>query len=154
MMTLRRFRMLAGSYGGDLQRWPARLRPKAAALLEMSTEARAIITQAHQLDEAIMAAGAAHRAQLWAGESPDAAQLRLRNSVYSRIAITLPAAHEARAPTRRRSPTGLVRWIGFASAASAAILVGLTLGILYSPPAPHQEFLALLQPAPLQLLTD
>jgi hypothetical protein len=45
-------------------------------------------------------------------------------------------------------------WISVATAASVAVLAGLLLGSRYSPPAPQQDVLALLQPAPVQLLGD
>jgi hypothetical protein len=53
-----------------------------------------------------------------------------------------------------RHTRGRVRWISLATAASVAIFAGVVLGIVYSPVAPHQDLLALLQPAPIQLLDD
>lgn len=47
-----------------------------------------------------------------------------------------------------------MRWISLATAASVAILAGLVLGIRYSQVPPQQDFLALVQPSPIQLLAD
>jgi hypothetical protein len=149
MMTLRRFRTLADSYGADLQRWPERVRPQAHGLLRSSAQAQQIIARARELDEAIAAAGVARSERLWSGDRADAVLVRLRNGVAARIAPAAPAAAIA-----ARSAPWRVRWISLATAASVAILAGLLLGIRYAPVAPHQDFLALLQPSPVQLLTD
>lgn len=159
MMTLKRFRTLADSYGGDLQRWPERVRPQARALLDTAAEARQIIVRTRELDEAIAAAEAARSERVWSGDRANAALVRLRNSVATRIAPTIPAtAATTRAVPLLRTPFGAprrVRWISLATAASIAILAGLVLGIRYSPTAPEQDDLsALLQPSPIQLHTD
>lgn len=172
MMTLRRFRTLAASYGADLQRWPERLRGQALALFESSAEACAAIARARQLDEAIAAAGAARDEQVWAGESAERALHRVQSRVSARTRSAISGARGAaqvveltpassappspassrRAP--RHSPPQRAGWFGLATAAGLAILAGLALGILYSPSAPPQDLTALLQPTPLQLLTD
>lgn len=157
MMTLERFRTLADSYGADLRRWPERLRPQVLTLLESSAAARDVIAQAGALDQAIRAAESARSESLWSGDRPDAALVRLRNSVAARI--TAPAAAGAIAAaklprnTAHRAP-GRMRWISLATAASVAILAGMMLGVLYSPVASQQDLLALLQPVPIQLLDD
>jgi hypothetical protein len=157
MMTLKRFRTLADSYGGDLQRWPERTRPQARALLETSAEARQIIGRARKLDEVIAAADAAHSEHFWSGDRAEAALERLRNRLATRIAATTPAP-AIRALSLLRTPLGTsrrVRWISLATAASVAIVAGLLLGIRYSPAAAEQHGLsALLQPSPFQLRTD
>jgi hypothetical protein len=157
MMTLRRFRKLADSYGADLRRWPERLQAPARALLESSAEARRIMAAASELDAAITAAGNARSDSLWSGDRRAAALVRLRNSVSARIgpagAFGAMAADGIPARAARRAPRP-VGWIGLASAASVAILAGVLLGIVYSPAAPHQDLLALLQPEPIQLLND
>jgi hypothetical protein len=157
MMTLKRFRTLADSYGGDLQRWPERMRPQARALLDTSAEARQIIGRAGKLDEVIAAAEGAHSEHLWSGDRADAVLERLRNRVATRIAPTRPAT-AIRAVSLLRTPLGTprrVRWIGLATAASVAIVAGLVLGIRYSPAAARQDDLsALLQPSPIQLPAD
>ena len=158
MMTLRRFRKLAESYGADLHRWPKRLRAQALALLDVSSEAQALITRAGELDEAIGAASAAREARLWGGESADAALRRLHEKVSARTrrlaptGAAVPGGIKSRAASRYRPQR--VGWIGFATAAGLAVLAGLALGIFYTPSAPPQDLTALLQPAPLQVLTD
>jgi hypothetical protein len=158
MMTLERFRTLADSYGADLQRWPERVRPQALTLLESSAQAREIVARAKDLDDALAAAAAARRARLGFGDGADAALVRLRNGVAARMAQTDPATAAAaggnRLPTRAAGPPWRMRWIGLATAAGVAILAGLMLGIRYAPAPPQQDLLALLQPSPIQLLTD
>ncbi|MGH8202134.1 MAG: hypothetical protein ACREVO_17495 [Steroidobacteraceae bacterium] len=149
-MTLERFRTLAESYGADLQRWPEQLRSQAGQLLDSSAEAREIIATARELDEAIGAAGAARSDSIWSGDRPEAALARLRNGVAARIR---PAAAAVSAASSRNVPRR-VGWIGLATAASVAIVAGLALGIRYSPTTQQQDLLALLQPAPVQLLND
>lgn len=157
MMTLERFRKLADSYGADLRRWPQRLQVPARALLESSAEARKIMAAASELDEAIRSAGSARSERLWSGDRPEAALVRLRNTVAARIGAAAAPAELAADQTRMRAARGgrgRVGWIGLATAASVAILAGVVLGIVYSPTASHQDLLALLQPGPIQLLND
>lgn len=154
MMTIRNFRTLADSYGGDISRWPERARLQARALCDSSAAAQEIIAKARDLDAAIAAAAAARRESVWAGDRPEAALVRLRNGVAARIsAAPARAAGGAPIPTVPRGPRRL-GWLGLATAASVAILAGVVLGVLYSQGASNQELLALLQPAPIQLLTD
>jgi len=150
MMTLKRFRRLADSYGADLRRWPERLRPEARRLLESSAQAQEIIARAEELDDAIIAAAAARSDSVWSGDGPEGALVRLRDGVAARIRPPAPASaiRTAHNVPRRAG------WISLATAASVAILAGLVLGIRYSPAAPQQDLLALLQPAPVQLLSD
>lgn len=157
MMTLRRFRTLADSYGADLQRWPERLRTRARVLLDTSAEARVIMDRAGELDRAIAAARAERDARVWDGGRAAAALPRLRAGVAARIRP--PVARGTAAPgaigsAGARYRPQRARWVGLAAAAGFAVLAGLALGILYSPAAPPQDLTALLQPAPLQLLTD
>ena len=157
MMTLKRFRKLAESYGGDLLRWPHQLRPQARALLESSAEARGIMARARELDEAIEAAGSARSENVWSGDRPEAALVRLRNTVAARTgaAGASAARTSGQAPVRvARSIPGRVRWIGLATAAGVAIVAGVTLGIAYAPAGTHPDLLAALQPEPIQLLND
>jgi hypothetical protein len=158
MMTLKRFRTLADTYGADLQRWPESERTEALAMLDASAEAQAIIARARELDEAIMAARTARDARVWGTESPTRALHRLHARVsahtHARASAATGAAHRLGLHAVRRSPPHRMRWIGFATAAGLAVLAGLALGILYSPSAPPQDLTALLQPAPLQLSTD
>lgn len=157
MMTLRRFRTLADSYGADLRRWPEPARRQALALLDDSAEAQAIIASARELDEAIAAAGTARLERLWQGESADTAVHRL----HDRVAAHIRGSSSETAGGRRRTrspaihyPPRRVGWLGLATAACVAVVAGLALGILYSPPAPQEDLTTLLQPAPLQVLTD
>jgi hypothetical protein len=158
MMTLKRFRTLADSYGADLRRWPERLRPQALVLLDSSAEARTIIARAKELDEAIAAAEAARSERFRSGDLGDAALVRLRNTVAARIAPAIPASADAARGIRPRragrSAPWCVRWISLATAASVAILAGFVLGIRYPPVPSQQDLLALLQPSPIQVLTD
>lgn len=158
MMTIRRFRALADSYGPDLQRWPERLRGQALALLGASAEAQAVIARERELDDAIAAAAAARDARLWGAESADRALDRLRARVAARTQA--PAAGATGAAqlvdfrAARRAPPERVGWIGLATAASLAVLAGLALGMLFSPSVPPQSLATMLQPAPLGMLTD
>jgi len=157
MMTLGRFRTLADSYGADLQRWPEQLRGQARALLDTSAQARDIMTRAKELDQAIGAAAAERDARIWGGSRADAGLHRLRAGVAARIArpvaAGIPATETIGSAVARYRPQR-VRWVGLAAAAGLAVVAGLALGILYPPAAAPQDLTALLQPAPLQLLTD
>lgn len=158
MMTLRRFRILADSYGADLQRWPERQRGQARALLESSAEARSVIARARELDKTIVAAGAARDAQVWTGESANRALHRLQSGVSARTRSAdsgaAAGAHVMELHARPDSARQRTGWLGLATAAGLAVLAGLALGIFYAPSSPPQDLMALLQPAPLQLLTD
>ena len=158
MMTLRRFRKLADTYGADLQRWPERQRAQALALVGVSEEAQAIITRARELDDAIAAAAAARDARVWDGEGADAPLQRLHENVASRIRQPSPVRVAGligpHSPAASRYRPQRVGWVGLATAAGLAVAAGLTLGIYYSPSAPPEDLTALLQPAPLQVLTD
>lgn len=158
MMTLRRFRTLAESYGADLQRWPQRLRGQARAMLDGSAEARAIISRARELDDLIAAAGTARLERLWGDESADAALHRLQKNVSGRIrrppsaGVTPLGGWRSSAASRYRPRP--VQWLSLATAASLAVIAGLSLGILYAPSAAQEDLTVLLQPAPLQVLND
>jgi hypothetical protein len=155
MMTMKRFRALADSYGADLQRWPEQMRPQARALLDSSAEAQDIVARARRVDEAIAAAGAERSGRLWSGDRPEAALVRLRNNVAARIrpAAATPAARGIRARTPRGARHRM-GWLGLATAASVAIVAGIALGALYLPSTSQQDLLALLQPSPIQLPGD
>jgi hypothetical protein len=141
-----------------LQRWPQRLRGQALALLDSCAEAQAVIGRARELDEVIAAAGAARLARLWGGETADAVLHRVQKNVSAYLRQPAPAGVTALHGTRSRAAIRYrprpVQWIGLATAASLAVIAGLALGIHYSPAAPQEDLTALLQPAPLQVLTD
>ena len=102
MLTLRRFRTMADSYGADLLRWPDGARAEAQALLNASPAARALLDEARTLDHAIEAAGASEDAVLWellTGQ--DAAMARLRSGVEARIAASESAGQAFGAPVGR-----------------------------------------------------
>jgi hypothetical protein len=157
-MTLRRFKKLADSYGGDLKRWPEGVRAQGSALLERSTDARRIFARAADLDEAIAAAGAARNARIWGADRADAALKRLHSSVAARTRSRAVQRNGMLAWIRRSrsqvAPFRRAGWVGLATAASIAVVAGLSLGILYSPAPPSQSLFSSLQPAPFQSLAD
>lgn len=167
MMTLKRLKALAGSYGADLQRWPQKERAAARELLDSSEQARDFLEQERSLDEGI-AAAAAHRdaGHGWGGaeddghgghgpaSEQDAALARLRASVSARIATEEAQQRPIGWPGSRASPLRMRR-LGLATSAAFAIIAGLLVGGLYGPaPAPAGALSALLQPATLELLAD
>jgi len=147
MLTLRRFTRMADIYGADLRRWPAHVRADAQALLTVSPEARAILGDAQVLDEAIDAARAREHATLFRPGDSDAALARVRAGVAARIAASVA-----------RRPSWVLPWqlwwLGMAAGSGLAVAVGLLLGTTVgSEPAPD-NFLAMLQPAPIHMLAD
>jgi hypothetical protein len=123
MLTLRKFRALAESYGSELQRWPEDTRGAARALLEASPQARAVIREARALDEAIAAARAREAAERRPAGEQGAALARLRSGVAAQIA-------SSRRGRRVLVPGfGWGGWAGVHAAVSAHIeVVGLTVG--------------------------
>lgn len=157
MLTLKRFRELADSYGGSLRRWPEELRGEAHDLLRASAEALAVLELARALDLDIERAGAVDDALHWPIGDENAALARLRAGVQARIAAPLPLRHGA--------GFGLAdghRWLRIlqlpmarmAAACAFAVAVGLVAGSLYSEPASDGALTAVLQPAPLHFLAD
>jgi len=161
MMTLAEFRTLANIYGSDLQRWPRDLRKNPQTLLEHSPEARAILAEAAELDEAIRHASASADEALWQNSTPDAALDRLRANVAAQI-----AARSFRRPSfferlkiyadhmllNGEAPLG---WHGMVSSGSIAIVVGLIIGATYTAPQKSVDFLsAMLLSAPITILVD
>ncbi len=163
MMTLKRLRVLAESYGADLQRWPPDIREQARQLADNSSEARTLLEEAGRLDSMIEAARRHHDARRWPQSESEAALTRLRSGVAARIAATPPAANAAR---RRRfdwlslgfagrsSAPGLRR-LGLATGCVCAIIAGLLIGTLSgSAPAPAGVLSMLLRPAALEILPE
>jgi hypothetical protein len=160
MLTLGRFKALAGSYGADLRRWPEALRGEAQALVNVSAEARACLDAARALDEAIEAASRQEDGVLQQPGEAEAALARLRSGVAARIAQS-----PARRAGRRRAGWGpeggrrwmllpQLRWAGVATGGGVAILAGVLIGALYSPAPAPEGVLSLLDPAPIHILTE
>jgi hypothetical protein len=149
MMTLKRFRVLADSYGADLQRWPQEMRGPARTFLSASPEGRAILDEAHAIDDAIEAASAHERAARWPPGEQEAALARLRAAVASRIVSTTVR------PPQYWRPSLRLRRIGLVTGGACAIIAGLLIGSMSRPaPAPEGALAMLLQPAPIEILTD
>jgi len=159
MLTLGRFKALAASYGGDLERWPERFRREAATLTASSVAARRILEAERELDAAI---AGADRSASTAGLQAEAALTRLRSGVAARIAPARAGAggsvrHGWRAAAR--PPIGLsqgltlcapdLRAIGLVGAASIAVAAGLAIGATSKPPPGPNAVLSLLQTTPL-----
>jgi hypothetical protein len=161
MMTLRRFRALTQSYGAQLPRWPQEEHAAAEELLRSSAEARALLAQEQSLDEAI-AVATAHQNSKLRPQDELAAMARLRSGVAARIATQAVS----------KQPGGLWSWLfggeqqlgslrrrrlGLATTGAVAIVAGLLVGGLYGPapaPAPVGLLTVLLQPSPLEILSD
>lgn len=150
MLTMRRFCMLAESYGADLRRWPDKTRDHAQALLDVSVEARAILDAARALDDAI-ALHDAGRPPSW---DEEAMLARLRAGVATQIAA-------GRSPARRLVWASaewplpfMLRWLGMATAGGLAITLGLVIGLTTARPPTPDGVLTLLHPAPITMLTD
>ncbi len=151
MLTPGRFREMADSYGGDLERWPQEVRGDAQALLNVSSQARALLSEARALDDAIAAASARRNAAAQRISEDDEALARLRSGVAARIAMPMPAHrlpgwYLAHAPSgaNGRVSAGLV-WAGMATS-SLAIAVGFLVGALYASAPASDAVLGMLQP--------
>lgn len=149
MMTLKRFRALARSYGAQLQRWPQEERDAARELLAGSEEARALLEQERALDGVIAAAAARQDVACLPGGAQDRALTRLRSGVAARIST------EAEPKGWPRSFSVRMRHFGLAATGVLVILAGLLIGGMYGPsPSPTGALSALLQPAALDFLAD
>jgi hypothetical protein len=154
MLTLRRFRALADSYGGDLQRWPQEERDAAQALLNISPQAHALLDEARALDHVIAEAGRRSNAMAQRiGEDDGAAMARLRSGVAARIAISVQEQHPARRHFVRASSGRMngvtathFTWIGLTAASSLVVTAGFLIGALYAPEPPSDAVLGMLQP--------
>lgn len=158
MLTLRRFRALAGTYGTDLRRWPAVLRADAQALLQRSAQARATLAAEAPLDAAIDLAARREAARLERGLDSVATLEQLRLGVAAQIRRAPRRAHlePARIPARRWLGAHLpeLRQLGLATAACAAVAAGLLLGARYDIPAPSGDLLATLSFNPIPSSAD
>ncbi|HUH84959.1 MAG TPA: hypothetical protein VLX85_10120 [Stellaceae bacterium] len=154
MLTFRRFRAMAASYGGDLRRWPEALRPQAEALRDASPEARALLDEALRLDDAIEKARTREDAALLPTDESGAALARLRSSVAAAIASSAPGDPKNRRFARPLAFSLSLRWVGMASGGAFAVTAGLFLGAIYATgPAPDAVQM-LLQPAPIEFLVE
>lgn len=161
MMSFRRFKALADSYGADLQRWPAALRGDAQALRDASPAARALLDEARALDTAIAAAGRRREAALWPAGEQDAALARLRDGVAARI-----APGPSRPVHARRGPAAMLLgamtwasrgqsgWLGMAMGAGLAVAAGVLIGAQTVPPPVTVDVLTILQPTPIHFFAD
>ena len=150
MLTRRRFRALAESYGANLQRWPEHVRADAQALLERSREARECLADARKLDAAIDAVGAQH-------PRPDAALERLRAGVAARIVSIEPSTDRrwrwlATAIARAFAPDP--SWLAIAGGGGIAVIAGLLIGGMYMSAPPSEALLPMLEPAPIHFLAE
>jgi hypothetical protein len=153
MLTLRRFRALADSFGGDLQRWPQEERSEAQALLNISPQAHALLDEARALDHAIAEASTRSNAMAQRVGEEGAAMARLRSGVAARIAISVQEQHSARRHFVRASSgrtNGVaatpLTWIGLATASGLVVTAGFLIGALYAPAPPSDAVLGMLQP--------
>lgn len=105
-MGLERFQELIDAYGAEPSRWPLAERAGAEALLAVDAQARSLVTDAAALDALLNAAAA-----------PEPSDL-LRHRV-------LRAAPRARAAISR---FGWASGAGWAAAAAAGVLVGVSIG--------------------------
>ncbi len=112
MMSLERFKDLAGTYGGEIARWPEGEREAARALLAAEGARLApVLTAAAQLDRLLDLAPA---------QRPDAA-------LVGRLIIAAP---QPAAPARR-----WVAGLGAALGLSAAAFAGVAVGVVVARPA-------------------
>jgi len=159
MLTLKRFKAMTGSYGADLLRWPEQERAAAQTLLEGSAEARALLADARMLDEALAMASARQSAAHRHNNHEDVALARLRSAVAARIAAAsgrsrVSLLERALSITTRGVLSTPLGWAGLATACSLAVVAGLVIGSLYTPPGASDALLTLLQPAPIDNLGD
>jgi hypothetical protein len=159
-MTLRRFESLTDSYGADLKRWPEEERGTAAALLEVSAQARQRIAEAAELDEALRAASSRADSALWPGGQADAALARLRSSVGAQI--TQPLHKQTAGTWLRWDPVKWVHlvasmqpgWPSLAASGGLAVVMGLLIGSADIARPPPVNLLTMLQPSPIQILSN
>jgi hypothetical protein len=159
MLTLGRFRELADSYGGDLQRWPEEVRSEAQALLNVSPQARALFDDAQALDDVIAVASPRSNAAAGRINKETAALVRLRSGVAARIAVPTPKHRSASWRFARVSPSRAIGyypahivWAGIATGGSLAVIAGFLIGALYVSAPASDAVLSILQP--IHILTE
>ncbi len=151
MLSLKRFKTLAESYGGELGRWPEAFRADAEMLLNTSPEACRFLGEARSLDDAISAASSHEAATLWLPGEENAALARLRSGIAARLPAQLPAG---RAWPREIGWMlfGNVARLGMAGGCAVAVVAGLLIGSM-DQPAPA-NVLTMLQPDALPVQAD
>ncbi len=153
MLTLGRFTELAGSFGGDLRRWPQDVRGEAQALLAVSPQARACLDEARALDDAIAAASASRDAAARRLSQDGPALARLRSGVEARIAASPPGRRLAQWPFVRAGAgranafaSAHLVWAVMATGSSLAVIAGFLVGALYMSAPASDVVLGMLQP--------
>ena len=159
MMTLERFKSLADSYGGRIERWPSLTRQDAFDLLTRSAAAREVLEDARELDAAIARADEAQDARSWPPGETGAAMVRLRARVAARIAARESAQHGPRIEPKSFWAKILLKplqpgWGGLVTGGVLAVAAGLVIGLLSTSTPPPGNVLLLLEPTPLQIFTD
>jgi hypothetical protein len=159
-MKLSRFKALTHSYGAQLEKWPEDERAKAEELLRTSAQARLLMDEARMLDDALKRAGARFDAAVGISTDDQAALAQLRAGVLARISRAPAHRHRLAWPVRwvPRSPgggAGALPFPGLALATSSvlALAVGVLIGWLQAPKPMQVDVLALLEAAPLHVLT-
>lgn len=161
-MKLSRFKALTHSYGAQLEKWPEDERAKADELLRTSAEARLLMDEARLLDDALERAGARLDAAVGISTDDQAALAQLRAGVLARI---------SRAPAHRHRLAWPARWVlwppdggagampfpgpclALATSSVLALAVGVLIGWMQAPKPMQVDVLALLESAPLHVLT-
>lgn len=151
MLTLRRFRTIADSYGADLKRWPKEAQADAQSLLEASPQARDILKRARKIDDAIEASARHEDAMLWRPGEQDAALARLRTAVAARTAAQ--ATHRPMVWTEWAFRL-FAGWVPVTLSGGVAIMAGLFIGTMYDSTPASDSLLTMLQVVPLHILAD
>jgi hypothetical protein len=153
MLTLGRFRKLADSYGGDLQRWPQDVRGEAQALLAASPQARVCLDEAQALDDAIAAASASRDVVARRLSEDGAALARLQSGVMARIGAPTPwrrltcwSFMRAWSGRANEFASAHLVWAGMTTAGSLAVIAGFLIGALSMSAPASDVVLGMLQP--------
>ncbi|WP_315767555.1 MULTISPECIES: hypothetical protein [unclassified Bradyrhizobium] len=159
MWSLDEFTSLAESFGADLDRWPAELRSHAAALLDTSVEARAVLDRERELDIAMADAQRHEDLVLWPPGERVAALARLRSGVAARIA-PLPWIRSAVFALgwnvlENSEAAGANRgWLRFATSSTIVIAAGFMIGAHFLAAPPPADLLSSLEIAPIQIFSE
>ena len=177
MMSITRFRVLAGQYGADLTLWPEAERLAAMALLygldtaEPGADAELaehILASERPLDAAIQVAFLADAAKSWEHGEQDAALERMRADIGRRIAAAPASGSGLQAGWSRRfgwsagRPGGAaamwgsvtrLRSIGLAAGSGLVVASGLCIGLMLPMTAPRApaDLFGILQTVPIEV---